>query len=405
MSSTFDPDRWTPLIGSWAPTLLLAAIYLVGAWLVAKLVKILVGSAINRLPLVKSQPPSGSFEASVGAKLGDVAYWLVLLIGVVAALQTLGLSQVVEPLTVLMSNFFSYIPHLVGAGLIFFVGLIVAGMAQRVVSTALQATNLEGLLARVGIKTEGGAVSLANALGTLVFVLIIVPVAIAALKALQIDAISTPAIAVLSTILDAVPNVIGAGIVLTIGLLIGRWIGGVTESLLPSTGIDKAFGALQQLSTHMAIDGAPASPSASKIIGGVVTFAVVAFSAVAAAQLLHFSAIAVILTQVLTLGGKVILGAVIIAVGALIADVLGNAVAKSGEREKFAAGLVKGATLALAVAMGLKSMGIADEIVTLAFGLILGAAAVAAALAFGLGSRDAAGRLANQWVDKMTKKE
>ena len=405
MSSTFDPDRWTPLIGTWAPTLLLAAIYLVGAWLVAKLVKILVGSAINRLPLVKSQPPSGSFEASVGAKLGDVAYWLVLLIGVVAALQTLGLSQVVEPLTVLMSNFFSYIPHLVGAGLIFFVGLIVAGMAQRVVSTALQATNLEGLLARVGIKTEGGAVSLANALGTLVFVLIIVPVAIAALKALQIDAISTPAIAVLSTILDAVPNVIGAGIVLTIGLLIGRWIGGVTESLLPSTGIDKAFGALQQLSTHMAIDGAPASPSASKIIGGVVTFAVVAFSAVAAAQLLHFSAIAVILTQVLTLGGKVILGAVIIAVGALIADVLGNAVAKSGEREKFAAGLVKGATLALAVAMGLKSMGIADEIVTLAFGLILGAAAVAAALAFGLGSRDAAGRLANQWVDKMTKKE
>ena len=405
MSSTFDPDRWAPLIGSWAPTLLLAAIYLVGAWLVAKLVKMLVGSAINRLPLVKSQHPGTPFEASVGAKLGDVAYWLVLLIGVVAALQTLGLSQVVEPLTVLMSNFFSYIPHLVGAGLIFFVGLIVAGMAQRVVSTALQATNLEGLLARIGIKTEGGAVSMANALGTLVFVLIIVPVAIAALKALQIDAISTPAIAVLSTILDAVPNVIGAGIVLTIGLLIGRWIGGVTESLLPSTGIDKAFGALQKLSTHMAADGASGSPTASKIIGGLVTFAVVAFSAVAAAQLLHFSAIAVILTQVLTLAGKVILGAVIIAVGALIADVLGNAIAKSGEREHFAAGLVKGATLALAVAMGLKSMGIADEIVTLAFGLILGAAAVAAALAFGLGAKDAAGRLANQWVDRVTKKD
>ena len=325
--------------------------------------------------------------------------------GVIAALQVLNLTVVVAPLTAMMSRVLGYIPNLLGGGLIFFVGMIVAGLVQRIVSATLQATNLEGLLGRIGVKAEGGAVSLANAVGTLVYVLIIIPVAIAALQLLGVDAISTPAISVLTTILNAVPNVIGAGIVLTIGLMIGRWIGGIAETLLPATGIDRVFSALQHLSAHGDGEAGFQTASASKILGGVVTFAVVAFSAIAAAQLLHFSAIAVILTEVLTLAGKVILGAVIIAVGALIADVLGNAVARSGEHEKFAAGLVKGATLALAVAMGLKSMGIADEIVTLAFGLILGAAAVAAALAFGLGARDAAGRLANQWVDRATKKD
>ena len=53
--------------------------------------------------------------------------------------------------------------------------------------------------------------------------------------------------------------------------------------------------------------------------------------------------------------------------------------------------------------MGLRAMGIADDIVNLAFGLTLGAIAVAVALAFGLGGRDAAGRLASRWVDRLGK--
>jgi hypothetical protein len=42
-------------------------------------------------------------------------------------------------------------------------------------------------------------------------------------------------------------------------------------------------------------------------------------------------------------------------------------------------------------------MGLADQIVMLAFGLILGSAAVATAIAFGLGGRDYAARLLDEW--------
>jgi hypothetical protein len=47
-------------------------------------------------------------------------------------------------------------------------------------------------------------------------------------------------------------------------------------------------------------------------------------------------------------------------------------------------------------------MGLADVIVYMAFGLILGAAAIATALAFGLGGREAAGRILNHYADRIT---
>ena len=54
--------------------------------------------------------------------------------------------------------------------------------------------------------------------------------------------------------------------------------------------------------------------------------------------------------------------------------------------------------------MGLKAMGLADEIVTMAFGFTLGSVAVAAALAFGLGGRDAAKTIADNWARKVNKR-
>ncbi len=56
---------------------------------------------------------------------------------------------------------------------------------------------------------------------------------------------------------------------------------------------------------------------------------------------------------------------------------------------------------ALALAIALQNLGIANEIVTLAFGLLLGSIAIAAAIAFGIGSREIAGREVEAWVKKL----
>ena len=91
------------------------------------------------------------------------------------------------------------------------------------------------------------------------------------------------------------------------------------------------------------------------------------------------------------LGGKVIFGTLIIVVGIFLARIIAKLVGSGTGEGGFAQTLVRYAIIALFTAIGLTFMGLADQIVMLAFGLILGSAAVACALAFGLGGRDAAG--------------
>ena len=73
----------------------------------------------------------------------------------------------------------------------------------------------------------------------------------------------------------------------------------------------------------------------------------------------------------------------------------------SGESAAALAGVLRAAILGLVLAMGLRAMGIADDIVNLAFGLVLGAVAVAFALSFGLGGREAAGKQMEHWLSNL----
>jgi hypothetical protein len=440
-----DTSRWGDLLAIWGPRILGAIAILLVAWFVGKLVKGALAKGVDKFPALKHHNEGKEPRSTAGAKLGDVAYWLVLLIGVVAALNVLNLGGVAGPLNTMLNQFFAFIPNVIGALLIFFVGFIVATIAKRLVTAALQAAGADGWAQKLGLtKTSGVGTGISSALGTLVFVLVIIPVAIAALNALQIEAISRPAVAVLSTILSAIPLVLAAAIVLAIGFFLGRWVAGVVEKVLPATGFDKSVGGLTSAfgggrpSPRAASAPTPsnlgagqstivspsepgaASPSASgpaaaasaasssgsvtpsKIVAQIVMWAIVAFSAVEAARLLQFGTLAETFETILALAGSVIVGALIITAGVLIAQVLSRAIDKGTQgRDGFASDIVKWATIALATAMGLSFMGIADEIVTLAFGLILGSAAVAAAIAFGLGGREAAGRVADRWAEQM----
>lgn len=130
------------------------------------------------------------------------------------------------------------------------------------------------------------------------------------------------------------------------------------------------------------------------------------FAAVEAARLLQFAEISEILSEILALGGQVLFGGVIIAAGVIIAGILSKAIDRSTNgADGFASVIVKWATIALSVAIGLRFMGLANDIITLAFGLILGSAAVAAALAFGIGGREQAGRWLQQWSQQAQQKQ
>jgi hypothetical protein len=127
--------------------------------------------------------------------------------------------------------------------------------------------------------------------------------------------------------------------------------------------------------------------------------AVVLFAATEAARLLGLVAFADLVVRFTEFAGQVILGIVILAVGLYLANLASNAVQSSGMAQAgWLATAARVAILVLVGAMALREMGLANEIINLAFGLLLGAIAVAVALAFGLGGREAAAREIEGWL-------
>ncbi|MCY7340128.1 MAG: mechanosensitive ion channel, partial [Sphingomonas bacterium] len=180
---------------------------------------------------------------------------------------------------------------------------------------------------------------------------------------------------------------------LAIAFLIGRWVKTLIETVLPSLGFDNSVRALGIM---------PSAANPSRVVGAIAFTAILLGAAIEAARQLGGDSVAALLFQITELGGKVIFGTVIIVVGLFLARILAGLVGSSTGEAGYAQTIVKYAIVALFTAIGLTFMGLADQIVMMAFGLILGAAAVATAIAFGLGGRDFAARLLEQWhLDQM----
>jgi hypothetical protein len=398
---------WQAQLMNWGPKILIAILILVATWIVARAVKWVIQKAIDRTPALRKHM-TGAPEETVGHQLGTIAKLIIWLVGIMAALQFLGFAQVLAPINELVTEIFAFLPHLIAAGLIFFVGLVVARIVRRLVETVLVAANVDGLLARIGIGSTEGTVrtapeavppgtapgatraSLARAGGVLVYALIIIPVAIAALQALEITSISAPATAMLDQILAAIPHVLAAALWIGIAFVAGRFLKTIIEAILPPTGFDDAIRSTGVL---------PSTAFPSRIIANIAMIAVILAAAIEAASQLGGGTVAIFLAQVTELGGKVIFGTLIIVVGIFLARILANLVGSGTGEGGFAQTLVRYAIIALFTAIGLTFMGLADAIVMMAFGLILGSAAVACAIAFGLGGRDAAAQILERWAN------
>jgi len=63
------------------------------------------------------------------------------------------------------------------------------------------------------------------------------------------------------------------------------------------------------------------------------------------------------------------------------------------------------AIIVFAASISLRELGLANDVINLAFGLTLGALALAAALAFGLGGREVAGRELDRFVTQMREED
>ena len=406
----------------------IAIIIVIVTWILAKVVKWAIGKLVGRIGFLQRPGADGR---SIGESFGQVGSLLVWLFGLIAVLQVFALDAVLSPIQGALNTVMEYLPKVLGAAFVFFIGYLIARVARQLVEAAVGMINFGGIAAKVksaaptgtsgatqpGTGDQGttqpqpdaagpvapaqqaapatgypapggypaaeqtpaaGSQKVASIVGSLVFAVIIIMVTIAALQVLGISAISDPAVNMLTLILDAIPLILAAVLLLGIGYLIAKFVGSILENTLRGLGTDRAVASLGIMAEDK---------EASKILTRIAQVAIMVFFAIMAARALHFPEVTAILDEVLSLGGRVLFGGVIIAVGFLVAKIVANAIGTGTTST-----VVRYATIALFVAMGLKYMGIADSIITLAFGSVVVGGALAAALAFGLGGREAAAR-------------
>jgi hypothetical protein len=395
------------------PRLLAAGLLLGLAWVVATVVRILTVRTLNAFRIDelvnRSEDTVPSLnQMSLGETIGNALYWFVFLLFLIPILDALELKQGLQPIQALITEILAMLPNVLGAAIIFIVGWFTANVVRRIVTNLLAATGINNLGSRFGLRAVAGGQPLSGIIGTLVYVLILIPVAIAALNALQIDAISIPAIAMLQRVLDTLPAIFTAGVILTVAYFLARFVGEFVTSILTSIGFNNIFTALgipvptpQQT---VSLDGEPVQTrttrTPSEIAGIVVLVGIMLFATVAALDILRIPALTSLVQSILLVFGQILAGLVVFAIGLFLANLAFNIITSSGNAQALILGQVaRIAIIVLVSAMALQRIGIAPNIVNLAFGLLLGAIAVAIALAFGLGGRDVAGEQVREWLN------
>ncbi|NJO67084.1 MAG: mechanosensitive ion channel, partial [Leptolyngbyaceae cyanobacterium RM1_405_57] len=180
-------------------------------------------------------PPSSSApgnQFSLSETIGNTLYWFIFLLFLPLILNTLGLQGTLAPVQELLNEILGILPNLFAAILIAAAGWLIAQVVRRIVTNFLAATGTDRIGPRFGLSPARGSQSLSWIIGTIVYVLILIPTAITALNALQIDAIADPAISMLDQILSALPQIFTAGLILVIAYVIGQFLSDLVTNIL-----------------------------------------------------------------------------------------------------------------------------------------------------------------------------
>src|SRR5512134_1600842 len=381
-------------IFGYLPRLIGGTLLVLIAWLVATLLRAVVARLLSKTEWDEKITRQAGMEP-MSKNVGNVLFWLVILLFIPAILGAYDLQGLLAPVQGMLNKVLAALPNVFAAIVIGFVGWLVAKVMRGLVTNLLAAAGADKAGHSAGLDQS---VYLSRVTGTLVFIFIFIPTLIAALDALQIEAVSRPATDMLAQILTAVPHLVAAALILIVTWYVARFASALISRLLNGMGLDSVP---EKIGMGRGFGGAF---KPSSVVGVVIMFFAMLFATVEAANQLNFTQVRDIVTTFISFGGDVLLGGMILLIGFWLAGIAHAAITRTGaDNAKGLGRLAQVAIIGVVIAMGLRAMGIADDIVNLAFGLTFGAIAVAMALAFGLGGREAAGKQMEYWLSRLRK--
>jgi hypothetical protein len=327
-------------------------------------------------------------QTPVSEMLANVLYWFIWLLFLPAILGALNMQGLLDPIEQMVAIVLAFLPNLFAAGLLILIGWLIARLVAKIVQNLAAAAGADKLGERIGLTTEGRGRSLSEILGLIVYVLILVPAIISGLGALQISAISDPATEMLATVLNAVPSLFWAAVILAITYVVARLVSDLVTALLTGIGFNKVLGMV-----GIGVEQKEGQWTPAQVVGYLVLIGLMLLAIIEAAGVVGFTAVSLIVVRFMSFALQVLLALVILWLGLFLANIAYKAVlGAAGSNAKLLAEVARIAIIIFTASLALREAGIGEEIVNMAFGISLLAIALAVGLAFGLGSRETAGR-------------
>ena len=381
-------------IAAYPPRLVAGTLLALIAWLVAVALRAVVTRVLDASGWDEKLSASAGMQP-MRKSVGNMLFWLVILLFVPAILHVFDLGGLLDPVKVMVTKILDVLPNVFAAFVIGFVGWLLGKVLAGLVTNILAAAGADQGAHRLGLDPT---LRISRIVGTIVLIFVFVPALIAALDALRIEAISRPASDMLGRTLGAVPNIVAASLILVVTYYVAKFAAGLLGRLLNSMGFDTSP---EKLGLAGIFAG---GMQPSQLVSMLVLFFAMLFATVEAANRLEFGQVRDVVTLFIKFGGNIVLVGAILTIGFWLANVAHDAIKRADTTQSESlAGIARIAMLGLVIATGLRAMGIAERIVNLAFLLTFGAVAVAVALSFGLGGREAAGRQMEHWLAKFRK--
>ena len=376
-------DATTAALGPFVPRVLGALTIVLVAWLAALVVRAAALQAGTKFRVDERLHSPGLMLT-----LSGVASALVWLLALPELLGTLELQGLLTPVNAMLSGLLGFVPNLFGALVVLAVGMLIANIVRQILSGVLRAAGSEKVADRLGLGTALGKDGLAGIAGNAAYALLLLPTLVAALQPLGLDAVTQPLSRLLETVISLIPKLLSAAILVGVAALIGRALSSIITALLASVGLD---------SLPQRLGAAPlrlAGRSLPEVGGLAVMVAVVMVAITQASEILGLP----VLTQMLSALGAALVrlsvALVILIVGLILASMAVQAITQRAPRNAQLLGwAARAAILFFAAALALHQAGLPAEIVTIAFGAVVGGIAIGLAVAIGVGGRHVAARV------------
>lgn len=401
------------------------AIFLIG-WAVAAFLASLVRKLLNSTDLdnrITNLTGSQENETSIEGIASTVVFWIVMILAVVAALNVLNLNTVSQPLNNFLNQIFAYLPRIGGAAIIAAIAWLVATVTRLVAIRIAHSFSLDEKLTQATDRptARSGQMRLSETLGDILYWFILLFFLPAFFDVLDLQGPLQPVQRLLNQFLAAIPQILTAIFILVAGYVVGQFVQKLVTNLLTSIGFNNILVWLGLPSQAAVIPPPPpidrpyndpmliepdagreiSTRTPSEIAGIVTLIGILLVAAVAAIDILNIPALTALVSGLLVIFGQILVGLAIFAVGLYFANLAYNVIASSGTpQSKILGQTAKISILVLVSALALRQIGIAPDIINLAFGLLLGAVSVAIAIAFGLGGRDVASEQLREWLAK-----